>query len=112
MIQHQARKGSHEFFLEGAFTGAVLSAGANDLGYPCIVGAGVGKKSPMFRASQRNPIFAFPSGPNAAILHYEANRSQIQLGDLVLIDAGAEVRRRGRFDEAVGIYGLIPARHS
>eukprot|EP00967_Tisochrysis_lutea_P072901 scaffold97412_cov17-Tisochrysis_lutea.AAC.1 len=40
MIQHQARKGSHEFFLEGAFTGAVLSAGANDLGYPCIVGAG------------------------------------------------------------------------
>ncbi|KAF5831496.1 Creatinase/Aminopeptidase P [Dunaliella salina] len=62
--------GSHEFFLEGAFTGAVLSAGANDLGYPCIVGA----------------------GPNAAILHYETNRSQVRTGDLVLIDAGAEVR--------------------
>lgn len=32
--------GAHEFTLEGAFTGAVLAAGASDLGYPCIVGAG------------------------------------------------------------------------
>ena len=32
--------GTHEYVLEGAFTGAVLAAGAHDLGYPCIVGAG------------------------------------------------------------------------
>jgi Xaa-Pro aminopeptidase len=32
--------GIFEYGLEGAFTGAVLAAGANDLGYPCIVGSG------------------------------------------------------------------------
>ena len=43
--------GMFEFGLEGAFTGTVRAAGADDLGYPCIVGA----------------------GSNASILHYEAN---------------------------------------
>jgi Xaa-Pro aminopeptidase len=32
------------------------------------------------------------SGPNSAILHYEANVKRVDPGDLVLVDAGAEYR--------------------
>jgi Xaa-Pro aminopeptidase len=40
------------------------------------------------------PAFAtiVGSGPNACVLHYVANRRRTEEGDLVLLDAGAEVR--------------------
>lgn len=63
------------------------------------------------------PIVA--SGGNACVLHYRANESRLDSGDLVLIDAGAEVESyagditrtwpvSGRFNEAQrAIYQLV-----
>ncbi len=44
-------------------------------------------------AGARRPSFAtiVASGPNACVLHYQENRRSMQEGDLVLMDAGAEV---------------------
>jgi len=49
-------------------------------------------------ARQGMPTAAWPpkrAGANAAILHYETNRCKVGPRDLVLIDAGAEVRCGG-----------------
>ncbi|NNJ47284.1 MAG: M24 family metallopeptidase [Acidimicrobiia bacterium] len=75
-ISAEAHKEAMRFSAPGVYeyqTGAVLEyvfrqLGSPRDGYPSIVG----------------------SGPNACILHYTENRRQMQDGDLVLIDAGAE----------------------
>jgi Xaa-Pro aminopeptidase len=63
------RPGVGEWEVEAALTGAFRRAGAD---------------TPAFA-----PIVA--SGPNACILHYIENRRRIEEGELVLIDAGAEL---------------------
>ena len=75
-ISAEAHKEAMRFSAPGVYeyqTGAVLEyvfrqMGSPRDGYPSIVG----------------------SGPNACILHYVENRRQMEDGDLVLIDAGAE----------------------
>ncbi|MCS7208809.1 MAG: aminopeptidase P family protein [Fimbriimonadales bacterium] len=60
--------GVYEYELEGAAQEAFRRHGSEREGYPMIIG----------------------SGPNACILHYNANKRQIRAGDLVLVDIGAE----------------------
>jgi Xaa-Pro aminopeptidase len=64
-----ARPGLFEYEIEAAFEGEVRRQGADRLGYPSIVG----------------------SGPNGTTLHYDTNRRRAQDGELVVIDAAAEV---------------------
>ena len=59
-----------EFQLEAVFAMSTRCRGAPCVGYPTIVG----------------------SGPNAAIMHYEAVDGLVAPGHLVLVDAGAEWR--------------------
>lgn len=63
-----AKPGMHEYEFEGVMEYTFRRLGAEDPGYPSIVG----------------------SGPNTCILHYETNRRQSKPGDLVLMDCGAE----------------------
>jgi Xaa-Pro aminopeptidase len=63
------RPGLNELDLEAELQHAFATGGARHAAYPSIVG----------------------SGANACILHYTENRSRLRKGDLVLIDAGAEV---------------------
>ena len=63
------RPGVGEWELEGILNGAFRRKGARGPAYPTIVG----------------------SGANACVLHYEDNDCTISDGDLVLVDAGAEV---------------------
>jgi len=60
--------GVHEYELEGAAQDAFRRHGSEREGYPMIIA----------------------SGPNACILHYNANKRRVQAGDLVLVDIGAE----------------------
>jgi Xaa-Pro aminopeptidase len=82
------RPGIGEWAIQAAIEATFLRGGATGPGYGTIVG----------------------SGPNACILHYVDNRRTVEEGDLVLIDAGAEVAlyngditrtfpASGRFDE-------------
>jgi Xaa-Pro aminopeptidase len=82
------RPGVGEWTIQAAIEAAFLRGGATSPGYGTIVG----------------------SGPNACVLHYVDNRRMVEEGDLVLIDAGAEVAlyngditrtypASGRFDE-------------
>ncbi len=64
-----ARPGVGEWELEATIEAAFRLAGASGPAFPSIVG----------------------SGPNGSILHYHANHRRTREGDLVLIDAGAEV---------------------
>lgn len=92
-----AHPGMYEYELEAMIEYVFRRNGASGPSYPSIVG----------------------SGANATILHYTENSRQIQEGDLVLIDAGAEygyyaadVTRTwpvsGRFtDEQQAIYNLV-----
>lgn len=64
-----ARPGAGEWEIEAALEAAFRHSGATGPAFPSIVG----------------------SGPNATILHYVNNDRQTRDGDLVLIDAGAEV---------------------
>ena len=64
-----ARPGAGEWELEAALEGTFRSLGATGPAYPSIVG----------------------SGPNATVLHYRHNARSAEEGDLVLVDAGAEV---------------------
>eukprot|EP00198_Chlamydomonas_reinhardtii_P012368 XP_001701705.1 predicted protein [Chlamydomonas reinhardtii] len=64
------RPGLTEFQLEAVFAMSSRCRGAPDLGYPVIVG----------------------TGPNAAVMHYEAGPAAVEPGHLVLVDAGAEWR--------------------
>lgn len=61
--------GLHEYDLQAALEAAFLRAGAQRPGYGSIVGAGV----------------------NSTTLHYMKNRAPLKAGDVVVIDAGAEV---------------------
>jgi Xaa-Pro aminopeptidase len=63
-----ARPGAWEYQLEGAAEGTFRSLGAERLAYPSIVGTGI----------------------NATTLHYDRSRSQLQAGELVVMDMGAE----------------------
>ena len=63
-----AHPGAWEYELEGAAEGTFRSLGAERVGYPSIVGTGV----------------------NATTLHYDKSRSQLQAGELVVMDMGAE----------------------
>lgn len=62
------KPGMYEYELEALIEYVFRSKGANGVAYQSIVG----------------------SGFNSTILHYNTNNAQIQDGDLVLIDAGAE----------------------
>ena len=63
-----AKPGIKEYELEAELISTFVARGARSAAYPSIVGA----------------------GRNGCILHYIDNNSQINDGDLVLIDAGAE----------------------
>lgn len=63
------RPGGNELDLEAELQYAFATGGARHAAYPSIVG----------------------SGANACILHYTENSARLRRGDLVLIDAGAEV---------------------
>jgi Xaa-Pro aminopeptidase len=94
-----ARPGAHEYEVEAELLRVFRAHGAERPAYGSIVG----------------------SGPNATILHHRRNDRQMQDGDLLLIDAGAElgyyasdVTRtfpvNGRFtDEQRAIYDLVLA---
>ncbi len=60
--------GVYEYELEGAAQDAFRRHGSEREGYPMIIG----------------------SGPNACILHYNTNKRQVGVNELVLVDIGAE----------------------
>ena len=60
--------GMYECEVQSVFEYVFRKNGSPRNGYPCIVG----------------------SGPNSTILHYSINRRQMQSGDLLLMDCGAE----------------------
>lgn len=60
--------GVYEYELEGVAQEAFRRHGSEREGYPMIIG----------------------SGPNACILHYNANKRQVRANELVLVDIGAE----------------------
>lgn len=64
-----SRPGMHEYEIQAILEYVFTSRGAQYPAYPSIVA----------------------SGPNATVLHYNANRRRVGDDDLVLIDAGAEV---------------------
>ncbi len=66
----ECRPGLHEYQIEAELTHEFMQHGARSPAYPSIVGGGA----------------------NACILHYTENKDQLQAGDLLLIDAGAEYR--------------------
>jgi len=63
-----AHPGMFEYQIEATIEYTFRNLGADRVGFPSIVG----------------------SGPNTTILHYDVNRRQVQEGDLVLADIGAE----------------------
>lgn len=63
-----ARPGAWEYELEAAAEGTFRRFGAERVGYPSIVGAGI----------------------NSTVLHYDKSRAQLADGDLVVMDMGAE----------------------
>ena len=91
------RPGMFEYQVEATIEYTFRNLGADRVGFPSIVG----------------------SGPNTTILHYDVNRRQVQDGDLILADIGAEwgqytadVTRtfpvNGRFTERQkAIYNLV-----
>ncbi len=64
----KAQPGMHEYEFEAIMEYTFRKLGAEDPGYPSIVG----------------------SGPNTCILHYSTNRRRSKPGELVLMDCGAE----------------------
>ncbi len=69
-VMRQTRPGQYEYQAQAIFESECLKSGLRSLGYPSIVA----------------------SGTNAAVLHYNKNSKTIKDGELVLIDAGAELR--------------------
>lgn len=63
------KPGAYEYELEAVAMNVILKNGANGPAYPPIVG----------------------SGANSCILHYNKNRRQMEAGDLVLMDFGADL---------------------
>ncbi len=68
-VMRDARPGMHEFEIEAMLEHEFRTSGASGPAYGSIVG----------------------TGDNATILHYRENRSQLQEGQAVLVDAGCEV---------------------
>jgi Xaa-Pro aminopeptidase len=64
-----SRPGGYEYELQAAVEYEMTNQGAEYEGFPSIIG----------------------SGPNSLILHYDKNRRQMQKGDLVVMDVGAEM---------------------
>ena len=69
-VMAAARPGMREYQLQAVFDAECMKAGMKHLAYPSIVAAGA----------------------NAAILHYRRNDAVLKSGDLLLIDAGAELK--------------------
>ena len=69
-----ARRGLYEYQVQAAMEFIWREGGSRRNGYPSIVA----------------------SGPNAVILHYVENDREIEDGDLVLIDAAAEIEAEAR----------------
>ncbi|MCS7303365.1 MAG: aminopeptidase P family protein, partial [Candidatus Kapabacteria bacterium] len=67
-VLRNAKPGMHEYEIEALMEYHFRRAGAEDVGYPSIVG----------------------SGYNSCILHYQHNRRPTRAGDMVLADCGAE----------------------
>lgn len=67
-VMRECRPGRYEFEMESIIEGTFLAYGSAMPGFASIVG----------------------SGPNSTILHYEANDRQMEHGDLLLMDIGAE----------------------
>jgi Xaa-Pro aminopeptidase len=67
-VMQYCKPGMHEYQLEAELVHEFMRHGAHAAAYPSIVG----------------------SGANGCILHYTENRDEIDKGDLLLIDAGAE----------------------
>jgi Xaa-Pro dipeptidase len=67
-VMKAARAGMREYEVQAVFESECLRSGLKHLAYPSIVAAGA----------------------NGAVLHYHANNAQLEDGDLLLIDAGAE----------------------
>jgi Xaa-Pro aminopeptidase len=96
-VMKACEPGKFEFEMEAILEGTFLAYGSAMPGFPSIVG----------------------SGPNSTILHYEANNRQMEDGDLLLMDIGAEygyytaditrtIPVNGRFSkEQQAIYGLV-----
>lgn len=68
-VMKATKPGLREYELQAVFDAACLKAGLKHLAYPSIVAAGV----------------------NGAVLHYRKNNAVLKSGDLLLIDAGAEL---------------------
>ncbi|PIR19743.1 MAG: hypothetical protein COV48_00305 [Elusimicrobia bacterium CG11_big_fil_rev_8_21_14_0_20_64_6] len=68
-VMKATRPGKREYELQALFDAHCLKAGFKHLAYPSIVAAGV----------------------NSAVLHYRKNDAALKSGDLLLIDAGAEL---------------------
>jgi Xaa-Pro aminopeptidase len=79
------RPGVGEWTIQAAIEAAFLRGGAAGPGYGTIVG----------------------SGPNACVLHYVDNRRMVEEGDLVLIDAGAEVALYNGDDTQRSVYEVV-----
>lgn len=69
-VMAAARAGMREYQVQALFDSECLKAGMKHLAYPSIVAAGA----------------------NAAVLHYHRNDALIKSGDLLLVDAGAEIK--------------------
>lgn len=67
-VMQYCKPGMHEYQLEAELVHEFMQNGSRAAAYPSIVG----------------------SGENGCILHYTENRDEIDKGDLLLIDAGAE----------------------
>ena len=68
-VMKATKPGLREYELQAVFDSACVKAGLKHLAYPSIVAAGV----------------------NSAVLHYRKNNAPLKSGDLLLIDAGAEL---------------------
>ncbi|MBI2787485.1 MAG: aminopeptidase P family protein [Elusimicrobia bacterium] len=68
-VMKATKPGLREYELQAVFDAACVKAGLKHLAYPSIVAAGV----------------------NSAVLHYRKNNAPLKSGDLLLIDAGAEL---------------------
>jgi Xaa-Pro dipeptidase len=69
-VMAAARAGMTEYQVQAVFEAACLQAGLKHLAYPSIVAA----------------------GDKSAVLHYRRNDAVLRSGDLLLIDAGAEIK--------------------
>ncbi len=67
-VMKECKTGKYEFEMEAVIEGTFLEYGSSMPGFNSIVG----------------------SGPNSTILHYEPNDRQMEDGDLLLMDIGAE----------------------